>query len=72
MPKKSRPTFQKREKERARQQKRKDKQARRFEAKNRTGEQASQDEDLLQSGAPLEGGSVHGSDTLETDSPHEG
>jgi hypothetical protein len=35
MPKKSRPTFQKREKEKARQQKQKDKQARRIEAKER-------------------------------------
>ena len=35
MPKKSRPTFQKREKEKARQQKQKDKQARRLEAKER-------------------------------------
>jgi hypothetical protein len=33
MPKKSRPTFQKREKEKARQQKQKDKQARRMEPK---------------------------------------
>ncbi|HSB11950.1 MAG TPA: hypothetical protein VLM38_20860 [Blastocatellia bacterium] len=35
MPKKSRPTFQKREREKARQQKQKDKQARRLEAKER-------------------------------------
>ena len=35
MAKKSRPTFQKREKEKARQQKQKDKQARRAEAKDR-------------------------------------
>jgi hypothetical protein len=35
MPKKSRPTFQKREKEKARQQKQKDKQARRAEPKER-------------------------------------
>lgn len=35
MPKKSRPTFQKREKEKARQQKQKDKQDRRAEAKER-------------------------------------
>jgi hypothetical protein len=35
MPKKSRPTFQKRERERARQQKQKDKQARRLAAKER-------------------------------------
>ncbi len=35
MPKKSRPTFQKREKEKARQQKQKDKQARRMGAKER-------------------------------------
>jgi hypothetical protein len=38
MPKKSRPTFQKREKEKARQQKQKDKQARRMEAKERRAE----------------------------------
>lgn len=35
MAKKSRPTFQKREKEKARQQKQKDKEARRVESKNR-------------------------------------
>ena len=35
MPKKSRPTFQKREKEKNRQQKQKDKQARRMESKER-------------------------------------
>ena len=35
MPKKSRPTFQKREKEKARQQKQKDKQARRADSKER-------------------------------------
>jgi hypothetical protein len=38
MAKKSRPTFQKREKEKARQQKQKDKQARRAEAKERRSE----------------------------------
>ena len=38
MPKKSRPTFQKREKEKARQQKQKDKQARRAEPKERREE----------------------------------
>lgn len=38
LPKKSRPTFQKREKEKARQQRQKDKQARRLEAKERRAE----------------------------------
>jgi hypothetical protein len=37
MAKKSRPTFQKREKEKARQQRQKDKEARRSEAKERSG-----------------------------------
>lgn len=37
MPKKSRPTFQKREKEKARLQKQKDKEARRVETKERKG-----------------------------------
>ena len=37
MPKKSRPTFQKREKEKARIQKQKDKEARRLESKERRG-----------------------------------
>jgi len=45
MPKKSRPTFQKREKEKARQQKQKDKQARRVETKERRGEPGFRDGD---------------------------
>jgi hypothetical protein len=44
MPKKSRPTFQKREKEKARQQKQKDKQARRVESKERRAEPGFRDE----------------------------
>ncbi|HLG16328.1 MAG TPA: hypothetical protein VJH03_17745 [Blastocatellia bacterium] len=47
MAKKSRPTFQKREKEKARQQKQKDKQARRSEAKERRASgQSALDADL--------------------------
>lgn len=44
MPKKSRPTFQKREKEKARQQKQKDKQARREETKERRAGSGLRDE----------------------------
>jgi hypothetical protein len=45
MPKKSRPTFQKREKEKARQQKQKDKQARRVESKERRADAGLRDLD---------------------------
>jgi hypothetical protein len=44
MAKKSRPTFQKREKEKARQQKQKDKEARRAEAKERRANPSLRDE----------------------------
>jgi len=44
MPKKSRPTFQKREKEKARQQRQKDKQARRMEPKERRADDGLRDE----------------------------